>query len=157
MLKVIFVFASAMVATTGHSTGLNTRLRLKEYSVSNAFVHSTQSSPCWVSSNNSSARLQTSYAPVATDLSLMLALGAGFLLFGALLRSRRGSRASKFSIAPAKEINQDAENWKTTEIGRPHLSQTPRPTNDNSEPTCLPSLIGEHGAFPGLIENNEIR
>jgi hypothetical protein len=161
MLKVISVFVSAIFATNASSTEPDIRIRLgslkEASSVSSAFILPIYSLSSWAPSNTSSMSLQASYVPFATDLSLMLALGAGFVLFGALLRHRRGSRANKFGVAHGTETTQDAENWKTTESGKLHLSQTPKSTDLKSDSTCLPTLIAAQEALPRAAESNEVR
>jgi hypothetical protein len=153
MLRAMFVAVSAMFVIMGLSTGVHARIRFRSQNdlslVSNAFKLSIDSSSVLDEGSPARTRLQTSHIPMATDLSLMLALGAGFLLFGALLRHRRGSHANKLSIADGTEEDRNAN--------RHYFSLPPKTIDQNLGPTCVPPLIAAQEAFPSVAKSNEVR
>lgn len=161
MLKIIFVFASAFIATIGHPNPLNIqngRNSLSEARSDPSNSICSMSSLTYVSSTeNSNASLQASRLPFTTDLSLMLAFGAGFLIFGALLRHRKGSQANKFNVASETENKRDSEDWKSTEFERLKLSQAAKSINQESDSNRLPPLIAAQKAFQCTAESNEVR
>jgi hypothetical protein len=161
VLKIIFVFASAFIATIGHPNALNIqngRNSLSEARSDPSNSICSMSSLTYVSSTeNSNASLQASRLPFTTDLSLMLAFGAGFLIFGALLRHRKGSQANKFNVASETENKRDSEDWKTTEFERLKLSQAAKSINQESDSNRLPPLIAAQKAFQCTAESNEVR
>jgi hypothetical protein len=161
VLKIIFVLASAFIATIGHPNALNIqngRNSLSEAGSDPSNSIYSRSSLTYVSSTeNSNSSFHASRLPFTTDLSLMLALGAGFLVFGALLRHRKGSQANKFNVASETENRRDSENWKATESERLKLSQAAKSINQESDSNRLPPLIAAQKAFQCTAESNEVR
>jgi hypothetical protein len=158
VLKIIFVFASAFIATIGHPNALNIQNGRNSLSKASSDPSNSICSLTYVSpTENSNASLQASRLPFTTDLSLMLAFGAGFLIFGALLRHRKGSQANKFNVASETENKRDSEDWKTTEFERLKLSQAAKSINQESDSNRLPPLIAAQKAFQCTAESNEVR
>jgi hypothetical protein len=153
MLRAVFVVVSAMFVMMGLSTEADARIRFRSQeelsSVSSAFKLSIDSSSVLDMGSSAPTRLQTSYIPMATDLTLMLALGAVFLLFGALLRHGRGSHANQLSIASGAEENRSAN--------RHYLLLPPKAIEQNLSSTCVPTLMAAQEAFPSVAKSNEAR
>jgi hypothetical protein len=151
MRTIVFVFLSLIFATIASSTNSNSVVNLesiaRKSAISNTLICSSASRPIWSATDNVGLRLELSFVTLSTNLSLMLALGACFVLLGAFLRHRSGPRTTQRRNAANPIV--------TDRTGINPSPQAAKPNSEKSAPAVLPAFLAVQETLTDPAASND--